>query len=416
MRNQWQVFVGLGLLLAAGIAGAAYWLSQPAGRVSIRDAGEIRDPDAAPQQPTQPSTLPPDGDTTEPEAASSPVTPKQAEPEDTTPTAAFRATVSGVVVDERGMPVAGADVLARVVYPVSAVGDRHQAELGKVATSSRNGSFEATIQLNRNVARLDVALRAEALWHVAGEPVSVPELQQGTHKVNVQLSMIAAGAIFGFVRDADGAPKANVTVTAARRKVEGEEVPATADTGPGRFARALERLGRASTRTGANGEYRFEALRAGEYDLAASHGNSNVRTAPGAAVVEAGRETRVDTDFVVGPPTTLRFRVLDQDGFSLKAGAEGSERMAHVTLFKLDGSSTTARTMIEDEDFVALAVNMEDVVRVAVAAPGYRRCEPVPVSLKPGEENTVPEFRLTRLPEGSDDPIREDGEVTGEEG
>lgn len=411
MRRPLLQFIGLGLLLVAGIAGGVYWVSQQDTQTHRHNPGVIADPADAASRTPEPSTTPVEPDYP---AIEEPTSAPQSQPEESTerqPATTFSATVHGTVLDDSGMPVRGADIMARVVYPVSAVGSQHQAVLGKVAATGEDGTFAANIRLNQRVDRLDVSLHAEALWHIPGDNVQVAGLKQAEHKREVRLDVISAGALSGFVRDDAGMALANVTVTANRRQVEGENpLPAADGSGPDRFARALQRLGRATARTGPNGEYRFDALRTGEYDLTASHGSSSLRSGPGSAIVEAGRETRVETDFVLGAPTTLRFRVLNQDGMSLQAADDGAQASVTVTLYKPDGSSSTARATVEDADFVTLLLHEADAVRFAVSASGYRRSDPVAIRLAPGEQFDAPDVWLTRLPEGDETPPKEEGE------
>ena len=228
----------------------------------------------------------------------------------------FTGTVSGMVVDANGTPVAGATVHGSYSENYNAGGESRRISFvvatgeqagPAIATTDASGSFTATI--TRKVAEkasLQVSLTAGAEGYAESKKESFA-LKNGDTKDGVKLVLRGAGSVSGRVVDASGIGVSGVT--------EGLN-PA----GNGGFSSGLDFEmitsggGKYSTATGSGGEFTIEGVPEGRYKFKLSGAGYRQIAGPTEIDVKSGQDQRAATDFQVAVTASLAARFTDLEG------------------------------------------------------------------------------------------------------
>ncbi len=224
----------------------------------------------------------------------------------------FRVTVSGTVTDSQGQPVANAEVFADVNEKV---GDGLEimllsfSDIGtKVATSDSAGSFSGTVSSKvSEKASVTLAMRARAKGFADSKKISV-EAKNGDNKSDIKLALRGAGSVRGRVIDAAGMGVAGLTVSlSGASENSGGFVIEGMDFGPGADSKN-------SAVTDTNGDYQIVDVAEGSYKISLRAPGFKEKSGPRSVDVSADSVSQVSSAFVVAATTSLRAKLVGEDG------------------------------------------------------------------------------------------------------
>lgn len=224
----------------------------------------------------------------------------------------FKATVSGMVVDSTGLPLAGAEIFAIYSETYSAsmsgglvrlVTSGNGDKGSKVATT--NSAGEWTVTINRKV-REKASLRAKFTATASGYAESESEtvtLKHEDARSNVKLTVRGAGSVTGRVVDETGRGISGVTIglreTSSRGALHGLSLGMGSDY---------------SGVTDASGQFRIERVAEGRYAFRLTGIGVRQIAGPTTVDVQPGRETRTPADFKVAPTCSVKMTLQDAQG------------------------------------------------------------------------------------------------------
>ncbi len=220
--------------------------------------------------------------------------------------------LTGVVVDEAGSPVAGAEIAPTVKNrPHLPVGElmRVIRNRGSLARSGPGGRF----RLGGLIAGVDYELRVTKDGFAPSRvQAAAPDGAPGRPAAPLRLVLERGRSAFGKVLDPDRRPVAGAQVTLRT------SVPA----GPERFRAALrpENQDTFEAVTGADGRFDLRHLPAGRYDLTARGRGWAPLTVPSLGIPEAHRATDLGT-LVLAPGVALEGSVVDSAGKPVEGAA-----------------------------------------------------------------------------------------------
>ncbi|MCC6573847.1 MAG: carboxypeptidase regulatory-like domain-containing protein [Planctomycetes bacterium] len=263
----------------------------------------------------------------------------------------FSAKVSGTVVDNFGLPVAGAGVYADVAEKRTQGGGMTIAigrtisigsdDANKVATSDAQGNFTFTV--SRKIpkdASVSVSITARAKGFAASEAVR-KALNNGDEAAGIVVKLRVPGSVAGIVSTPEGQPIGGATVTLVKAGalslgMEDSDDEIFADfgaveigeDGPMAFGPSHEKL---SATTDAGGAFAIDNVPEGDYEVRvrapgfkAAWENTAGKATPRKASVKAGQIAAADGPLHMLPTTSLRAVVRSTDGnaFSASVTAE----------------------------------------------------------------------------------------------
>lgn len=253
------------------------------------------------------------------------------------PKVEVKASISGTVVDPRGVPVAGARVHAEfgetftsdeggdsmrlVMRSSSSEGDDGQL----IATTDAAGFFRADI--SRQVpekASLQVTLTASADGFARSQR-SRHNIRNGDNKENIKLAVRGSGGVSGRVVDGNGTGVSgvNVSLRAMGGDSGGIEIE-MGDFGGGQYSAVTDGAGEFTIKSVPEGRYRFRLRSMG------------VRQTSGPTEIDVaeGQDARASADFVVAATASIRVTFID---------AQGQPVQGWATLVLKDGDKTVKR-------------------------------------------------------------------------
>ncbi len=277
------------------------------------------------------------------------------------PKVPFAASISGIVTDTNGTPIAGADVNGTFseMHHAGTGGSRISFALAgagggqRMATTDGAGNFRIDIQ--REVAEkasLSVNLTATAAGYAESERQGI-SLRNGDNKDGIKLVVRQAGSISGRVVDQSG------------RGVAGVNVSLNAPQQPGGFAVRLGGGVGQSATTDAAGEYRIEGVPEGRHALEVSaHGYRQV-SGPSVVQAQPGMDTRVSADFVLEAVASIRVTLQSPEGLPLK------KAMVTLKVTEATGRTRTMRARADDNGVVVFNDPPVGTFDVEVSAWGF---------------------------------------------
>lgn len=220
--------------------------------------------------------------------------------------------LTGVVVDEAGAPVAGAEIAPSVKnrpgLPTSTM-MRIFRNRGSLTRSDRDGRF----RLGGLVAGVDYELRVTKDGFAPSRVQAViPDGAPGRPATPLRLVLERGRSVFGLVLDPDRRPVAGAQVT----------LQASVAAGPDRFRAALrpESQDTFEAVTKADGRFDLLHLPAGRYDLTARARGWAPLTVPTVEIPDAKRATDLGT-LVLTPGVALEGSVVDSAGQPVEGAA-----------------------------------------------------------------------------------------------
>lgn len=253
------------------------------------------------------------------------------------PKVEVKASISGTVVDPRGVPVAGARVHAEfgesftsdeggdsmrlVMRSSSSEGEDGQL----IATTDAAGFFSADI--SRQIpekASLQLTLTASADGF-ARSRTSRHNIRNGDNKENIKLAVRGSGNVTGRVVDGNGTGVSgvNVSLRAVGGDSGGIEIE-MGDFGGGQYSAVTDGAGEFTIKSVPEGRYRFRLRSMG------------VRQTSGPTEIDVaeGQDARASADFVVTATASLRATFID---------AQGQPAQGWATLVIKDGDKIVKR-------------------------------------------------------------------------
>lgn len=428
MRSDKLLILGFALLLLAGLAGGGYWLMgsherahAPNLQPQAMEDPDVRRPAADHRTPGETQTVEPaarddepsqtesgdpaDSSTTAPQRPA-PQAPRAADgdavdsdedaqrkadaleeqgidpekPAEPVKTLAYRVRIAGRVMDEIGRNVEGAklEVSFKPTNPAQ-MGDGARPKAGPSQTVSTDGGrFDAWLEFKvpENVKPLDLTVKATSERFAPSEPVEIKAADNGSEHDNLEIVMKMAATLIGRVVDRAMKPIEGAAVYAIGRRSQTR----------GRAPRAL---------TDKDGAFRFSNLEPGTWVVAATSSRHSPMDQTPEIDLTAGTETRMP-DIVMVPTTSLKLRILRQDGSPLSTDG----RPVPVTIkFVLDGGrSSSSAVPCDAEGNLTIHRVPGDAREFTVSVRGFEDSEKQYLnSLRWDEENDGGEIRLTPL-------------------
>lgn len=214
--------------------------------------------------------------------------------------------VAGVVVDEGGRPVAGAEITATFLPSPRLLNRPSEASAGGLARSAGSGRFRLGF-LGTGIA-YQLRIRKPGFAPAAME---LPAREAGQPAQDLRIVLRAGRTVFGLVLDGERRPVAGAAVTLQPSPPTGLVARSWASRNP------PERFEGAA---GPAGRFEVASLPAGTYDLTVRSPGFAPLTVPGLALPEEAGRTDLGT-VVLSPGASVRGLVTDPKGNPV-AGAE----------------------------------------------------------------------------------------------
>jgi hypothetical protein len=183
-----------------------------------------------------------------------------------------------------------------------------------------------------------------------------------------------SGSVAGRVVDPEGKPLAGVVMFAHRSAHKDH------------FAETFRSDDR--TTSDDEGVFRFGALEAGKWYFIVASSEYTVREDPGSVTIAENTETEIEKAFVLGPPTTLKLRLVDEGGTPLAAGLR-----ATATFGDRFHGPRLVRT-VEADGVVLFNGAPGDATEVRLHVAGLELSDTLAVALKTGEVTDGGELKL----------------------
>jgi hypothetical protein len=305
----------------------------------------------------------------------------------------FKFTIAGRVIDNFGQGVADAKVLvshrpvagADAEAPFGMSGVMRPA-LRPSATTGTDGSFEAEVSFNVpvNTASVDLSISADARGFASEGNVTLNGVQAGSVHSGIELTLQQGGRIEGRVLGPDLKPIPGVHVTL---------IPALPDVVKVGDSSAPMTLVRASSDR--EGNFRFEGVRPGNWKLTVTASGSFESYNRDGITAVAGQDTRVD-DIVLTAATSLRLRVLRDDGNPIGHGLDNPRVRVTVRFEFADGSAQSLTTSTVASGDVVFTRVPTTAGNYTVSVPGFQAGGPFSAAFIEGRQNNGGEVRLNR--------------------
>jgi hypothetical protein len=183
-----------------------------------------------------------------------------------------------------------------------------------------------------------------------------------------------SGSVRGRVVDPDGRPLSGVVIFAHR----------TAD--KDKFAETYRSDDR--TTSDDDGIFHLSTLEVGEWYFIVASSEYTVRENPGSVTVIENTETVIADNFVLGPPTALKLRLVDENGTPLAAGVRVT------AAFGQRGPAVRLVRDLEADGIVLIKGAPAAATEVTLSVPGYEPSDTLRVALREGELTDGGELKL----------------------
>lgn len=293
-----------------------------------------------------------------------------------------RLAAAGMVVDEGGRPVPGAEILATYVFSPALLNRMSAYQSGGVARSNESGRFRL-ISLAPDIA-YQLKVRKTGF---APAKVELPAREAGQPAQDLRIVLRAGRTAFGLVIDGQRRPVAGARVTLQ---------PATPSSFAARRLASRNPSERFEGTTDPAGRFEVASLPAGTYDATVRGKGFAPLTVPGLVLPEGAGRTDLGT-VVLSPGTAVRGIVADLEGKPVE-GAEvraqaAAERSPFPRAFSSREPEPADAVTAQDGTFLLADRAPGESLDLTVTHPSYGtesapgvavpREEPVRVVLKP---------------------------------
>jgi len=267
--------------------------------------------------------------------------------------------VSGVVADQLGNPIEGAELAAALPGQTFGFGDQEV----RSTLSAADGTF--TLEA---VCSLGVSLRATHDEYLDSKKVRT-EVGEGEHRQGISLELEDGKIITGRVTHESGEPAAGVSVRASFDQAF--------LAGPSAFNALRGASGQA--KTSSDGQYAITGLGGGPFVIQCeTSGATDTKLTARRDNVAAGAE---NVDLRLHPPLGLWGRVTDTDGRPLAAFEIRATRRVESSMGSLGLESKSTSVSDAEDGAFFLEDLLEGSWEVSAIADGFRSLEPAEVSL-----------------------------------